>query len=204
MNYSIVAGTNSGQAFGQLGIGVYGKRFFRKRGSKLHVEFKYRARATQKKVQRIQLSVPIEHPTAADGVIRQWLVEKHSLGKRKGDNKCIGTLFGRIIDNDVKAIAFVEFQNQRKKGKRSRPVNTAKIPQPTPSTAMTKLQNARYRDQVRKRRVNERLVAQRQVLFSVLFYLPIFILLIHILSYIINNNRLPPRVHITDPRCVRT
>ena len=51
-------GKNAGEAFGQAGIGVYGKRFLRKyKGGSLTVEFRYRSSRQQKKVQVVRLPV---------------------------------------------------------------------------------------------------------------------------------------------------
>ena len=94
---SIIVGTNAGEAFGQAGIGVYGKRFFRRIG-RLHVEFKHRTKAKP-----IQLKVTVVVPSAIDDTIRAWLQSKNSL-KRKIE-MCIDTLFNRAIDEDVQSMS---------------------------------------------------------------------------------------------------
>ena len=73
----IFTGTNAGEAFGQLGIGVYGKTWLT-RGKKLRVQFMYRARRIDKNVQVVRLSVDSHED--ADNVIRDWLRSKR---KRK-------------------------------------------------------------------------------------------------------------------------
>ena len=63
-------GTNAGEAFGQLGIGIYGKKYLT-RDKEIRVQFNYRASKSQKKRKVIRLQVP--SPEGADDVIRQWL-----------------------------------------------------------------------------------------------------------------------------------
>ena len=97
--------TNSGEAFGQAGIGVYGKKWLH-RGKSLRVEFNYRSRRQQKAVQRIRL--PVESVDAADEAMRLWLQAKKQQPVTK--TKC-ETLFLRPIDNSVQECSYHEFQN---------------------------------------------------------------------------------------------
>ena len=172
MYLSIIIGTNAGEAFGQAGIGVYGKRFFRRRGD-LHVEFKYRTRAIEKVAKPIQLKVSVAVPSVIDDVIRRWLQVKHTL-KRKTEMRCISTLFNRAIDADVQALSYVDFQNQRKIGKRPRQAISSNSPQPTSSAVMHKLQLARYREKKRKKRTQEKNAVQYQVHTHCLFVCSLF------------------------------
>ena len=158
---SIIAGTNAGQAFGKAGIGVYDKRHFRRRGQ-LFVEFKYRSRPIQKKVDTIQLKVVTAVPSVADDAIRQWLNEKYAR-KRAAARVFIDSLFNREVDEDVKATSYLEYQNSRKRGTRVRVGQIVKRPQPTSSTAMQKLQLARYREYKRMQRAQEKCITQYQV-----------------------------------------
>ena len=157
---SIIAGTNAGHAFGQVGIGVYDKRYFRRRGQ-LHVEFKHRSRAIQKNVDRIQLKVGTAVPSVADDTIRQWLNERHA--RKRVTKVFIDSLINREVDEDVKATSYLEYQNSCKKGKRSRPGQSVKQQQPTSSTAMQKLQRARYREHKRIKRAQKECIAQSKV-----------------------------------------
>ena len=131
-------GTNAGEAFGQDGIGVYGKKWL-ERDKILRVEFNFRSRRTQKKKQIIRLS--ISSVEEADEAIRLWLARK----KRKHDvqsvtKKCV-SLFLRPVDDIVRERSYHDFQNcQRKFGR----AGLQTSPTESSSTTIHKLKLARY------------------------------------------------------------
>ena len=135
----IVSGTNAGEAFGQSGIGVYGKTWL-ERGKSLRVQFNFRSRRTHKKIEIIRLS--IKSVEEADEVIRWWLVNRQSKGRKTKPvtNKC-NSLFLRPIDESVMESSYHDFQNRQRKfgrlGLRTEPTESC-------PTTILKLKRARY------------------------------------------------------------
>ena len=157
-----VPGTNAGEAFGIAGIGVYGKRFFRK-DERLHVEFKHRARPYQKNVTRVRLPVDVQLPRKVDEVIRKWLYEKKP--KQLAAASFVSTLFHRQIDATVQQVSYMEFQNKRK-----RPTKIAGLVKASTSSAeaeasptIQKLKRCRYNMQKQQQRQLQKSVLQQKV-----------------------------------------
>ena len=159
--FALQTGTNAGEAFGQLGIGVYGKKWL-SRGNNLRVEFKYRHRRFEKKVQSIRL--PITSPTKVDETIRQWL-----RSKRKRDNNDkklqpaspVQSLFGKVIAQEIVQSTHQDFQNAKKRMNfgTSSPA-TASV---TTSSCIAKLQRARYARLKRQQRERDKELKIAQV-----------------------------------------
>ena len=164
-----IAGTNPGEAFGHLGIGVYGKNWLTGDG-RLRVEFKYRSTARQKKVKVVRLSVV--SPEEGDNVIRKWLIAMkqnitQKLTRMKSKSKtCLSideqlknpNLFMRPIDNAVLEFPYHEHQNQLKTVTGKNGGATLSAGGSTPvvrlrtQKCMVKLKRARYALQKREER----------------------------------------------------
>ena len=129
----VASGTNPGEAFGQCGIRIYGKKFLT-RGKNLRVQFNYRARKRQKATQVVRL--PVDSAKDADDAIRIWLQNKteKSLSYSKYRNKTsttaeCETLFLQPIAASVMEPSYVEYQNRKRKHGR-----TGQQTKPTEST----------------------------------------------------------------------
>ena len=98
--FEFCLGNNSGEAFGRLGIGVYGKKWLQ-RDKELRIEFKYRATQKQRVVQAVRISVPSLDQGQADDCIRQWLLQRQKFAKPKPKRTISATMFIQAVDKDV-------------------------------------------------------------------------------------------------------
>ena len=165
-----LAGDNAGEAFGKAGIGVYGRRLFRK-NSRLYVEFKHRSSPHQKVVKRVRAKVCKETPSGIDETIRQWLfLNKSKASKASKSVVWIDTLFHRPIDTEVREPSYAECQNLRKDNVSRHSTPPVKRKSPETPSSLAKLEQARaseqYRMQKRKQRLDEKIKTQALVLFD--------------------------------------
>ena len=160
-------GKNAGEAFGQAGIGVYGKRFLRKyKGGSLTVEFRYRSSRQQKKVQVVRLPVVKESVSAVDGVIREWL--RNKLTKTQTDVLVnIDTLMGRELDYSVFVTDYLQFQNCKTKKRRRGGQTLDQDSRYSPPVCVRKLATARYKLHKRQTRMADKVQKQKEVCFYV-------------------------------------
>ena len=151
-------GTNAGEAFGAVGIGVYGKRWLT-RGKELRIEFNYRSHIFKKSVQQVRLRV--ESAEEADSVIRSWLQNRATKKAVSISSKSKSQpLFLSPISKYVLQPSYHEHHNRKRKfGRRSQ------TPKPVSSTSsvIEKLRRSRYAELKRAERAHAKAQQQLQV-----------------------------------------
>ena len=131
------------------------------RGKELRVQFNYRSSLKQKVVQQIRFRV--ESAEDADSAIRLWLQSKVS-NKRvtKSSMRKTDTLFLRPIDDCVLQRSYHEHHNRKRKSKGGRKANTTEAVEST-TTAIKKMQRARYAQRKRDERAHAKVEVELQV-----------------------------------------
>lgn len=148
--FEFCTGNNAGEAFGQLGIGVYGKRWI-ERGKQLQVEFKYRSTVKQKRVKVIRVKVPSRDEDQADACIRQWLSQQPKLTWLKKNKPSLATMFKQIVDKDILQRSYHDIHDLKKRKNFGRTSSRSSPAESSPASII-KLKRARYATKKRSER----------------------------------------------------